>query len=257
VGVNWNFAPDADVNSNPLNPVIGDRSFGDTPEGVSVMVAAQIEGYAEAGVLSCAKHFPGHGDTHLDSHLALPSVDISLEELEARELVPFRAAIEAGAATLMTAHILFPQVDPSGTPATLSPVILTELLRNKLGFTGLVVTDCLQMKAVADHWGTPRAAVLAAKAGADMLLVCHSWEQQQETYNALIEAVESGELPLIRVDEAVGRVLTTKRLAFTPEVPPLSVIGSAEHRQVADAITEASGWNVINEPTMLGESAPE
>ncbi len=256
VGVNWNFAPDADVNSNPLNPVIGDRAFGDSPEIVSAMVAAQVKGYAEGGVLSCAKHFPGHGDTHLDSHLALPSVDVSLEELEARELVPFQAAIKAEAAALMTAHILFPQLDPSGVPATLSSVILTDLLRTSLGFTGLVVTDCLQMKAVADHWGTPRAAVLAAKAGADMLLVCHTWEQQKETFEALIAAVHNGELPLARVEEAVSRVLAAKRLAFAQAAPLLSVIGSPEHQEVTDAITEASGTAVISGPTTLGESAP-
>lgn len=256
VGVNWNFAPDADVNSNPLNPVIGDRSFGDSPAVVGAMTAAQIKGYAEGGVLSCAKHFPGHGDTHLDSHLALPTVDVSLAELETRELVPFRAAIAAGAASLMTAHILFPRLDPSGVPATLSSVILTDLLRDTLGFTGLVVTDCLQMKAVADHWGTPRAAVLAAKAGADMLLVCHTWEQQKATYEALMAAAEAGELPPARIDEAVGRILAVKRLAFTQSAPPLSVVGLAEHQRITDAIAASSGAAVVSGPTTLGESAP-
>lgn len=256
VGVNWNFAPDADVNSNPRNPVIGDRSFGDRPEAVAAMTVAQIRGYADAGILSCAKHFPGHGDTHLDSHFALPTVDLSRAELEERELVPFRAAIEAGAATLMTAHILFPKLDPSGVPATLSSVILTDLLRHGLGFTGLVVTDCLQMKAVADHWGTPRAAVLAAKAGADMLLVCHTWEVQKATYDALLTAAQTGDLPLARVDEAVGRVLAAKRLAFAQSPPPLSVIGSAEHHRVAEAIRASSGATVPSGPTTLGESVP-
>jgi beta-N-acetylhexosaminidase len=257
VGVNWNFAPDADVNSNPLNPVIGDRSFGSTPETAGLMVAAQVKGYAEGGILSCAKHFPGHGDTHLDSHLALPTVDVSPAEMEARELIPFRAAIDAGAASLMTAHILFPQLDATGVPATLSPVVLTDLLRKKLGFTGLVVTDCLQMKAVADHWGTPRAAVMAAKAGADMLLVCHSWEQQQRTYDALLAAAESGELPRSRLDEAAGRILAAKRLAFAQPMPPLSIIGSTEHQKIAEAITAASGAAVISGPTTLGEAAPQ
>jgi beta-N-acetylhexosaminidase len=256
VGVNWNFAPDADVNSNSQNPVIGNRSFGNTPETVGPMVAAQVQGYADAGILSCAKHFPGHGDTHLDSHLALPTVDISREELEAREFVPFRSAIEAGAETLMTAHILFPKLDPSGVPATLSPVILTDLLRSRMGFTGLVVTDCLQMKAVADHWGTPRAAVLAAKAGADMLLVCHTWEQQKATYDALLHAAQTGDLPLERVEEAVGRVLAAKKRAFAQPMPPLSVIGSSEHQKVAEAITTVSGTAIIRGLTTLGESAP-
>ena len=256
VGVNWNFAPDADVNSNLRNPVIGDRSFGETPGAVAEMVTAQVQGYAEAGVLSCAKHFPGHGGTHLDSHLALPTVDLSEIEMEARELIPFRAAIDAGAQTLMTAHILFPKLDLSGLPATLSTVILTDLLRAKLGFTGLVVTDCLQMKAVADHWGTPRAAVLAAKAGADILLVCHTWEEQKATFDALITAAETGDLPLARIDEAVQRVLAAKRFAFAHPMPPLSVIGSPEHQRIADAITAASGASIITGATTLGESAP-
>jgi beta-N-acetylhexosaminidase len=221
------------------------------------MVEAQIEGYAEAGVLSCAKHFPGHGDTHLDSHLALPSVDISLEELEEREMVPFRAAIKAGAPTLMTAHILFPQVDPSGIPATLSPVILTDLLRGKARLHRSRRHGLSADEGGSGSLGTPRAAVMAAKAGADMLLVCHSWEEQEGTYNALMGAVESGELPLSRVNEAVSRVLAAKRLAFSQEAPSLSVIGSAEHRQVADTITEASGRTLVNGPTTLGESAPE
>ncbi|MBC8104660.1 MAG: glycoside hydrolase [Cytophagales bacterium] len=256
VGVNWNFAPDADVNSNPLNPVIGDRSFGTAPAMVARMAAAQVRGYAEGGVLSSAKHFPGHGDTHLDSHLALPTVEASLSELEERELIPFQAVIAAEAPTLMTAHIQFPKLDASGVPATLSHAILTDLLRVHMGFTGLLVTDCLQMKAVADRWGTARAAVLAAKAGADVLLVCHTRERQHETRDALLAAVQSGELPLARVEEAAGRVLAAKRLAFARPQPPLSVIGAVEHRRIAEAIRAASGAATISGPTTLGESAP-
>ena len=255
VGVNWDFAPDADVNSNPANPVIGDRAFGSTPEIVAAMVRAQGEGFAEGGVLACAKHFPGHGDTHLDSHLALPSLPHSLTTMQARELVPFVAAIAAGIPTLMTAHILFPAVDPSGLPATLSSAILTGLLRETLGFDGLLVTDCLEMKAVADTWGTARAAVLAAKAGADMLLVCHTMERQRETFAALKEAVLAGKLPKARVDEAVGRVLAAKRrVAGWGPRPDLSVLGAPEHHVIRQALSGEAPADTTR--TTLGAEAP-
>ncbi|MEI6432225.1 MAG: glycoside hydrolase family 3 protein, partial [bacterium] len=170
VGVNWNFAPTADINSNPANPVIGDRSFGATATVVDPMVRAQVKGYQDGGILACAKHFPGHGDTSQDSHFDLPTLPFGSEIMQERELVPFIGAIQAGVGAIMTAHILFPALDAE-FPATLSHPILTGLLREKLGFEGLIVTDCLEMKAIADHWGTARAAVLAAKAGADVLLI--------------------------------------------------------------------------------------
>jgi len=255
-GVNWDFAPVADVNSNPANPVIGNRSFGTEPEPVARMVTAQVEGYREGGVLSCVKHFPGHGDTHLDSHLALPTLAFDLEQMEARELVPFRAAIAAGVPTIMTAHIVFPALDPD-VPATLSPAILTGLLRERLGFTGLVVTDCLQMKAVATQWGTPRATVMAAKAGADMLLVCHTEELQRGAHAALLEAANSGELPLARIDQAVGRVLNAKHLAASLAAPAVTV-GAPESVAVAREICRRAGvaFEEPVAPTTLGAEAP-
>ncbi|HVK02490.1 MAG TPA: glycoside hydrolase family 3 protein, partial [Armatimonadaceae bacterium] len=255
-GVNWDFAPVADVNSNPANPVIGNRSFGTEPEPVARIVTAQVEGYREGGVLSCVKHFPGHGDTHLDSHLALPTLSFDLEQMEARELVPFRAAIAAGVPTIMTAHIVFPALDPD-VPATLSPAILTGLLRERLGFTGLVVTDCLQMKAVATKWGTPRATVMAAKAGADMLLVCHTEELQRGAHAALLEAANSGELPLARIDQAVGRVLNAKHLAASLAAPAVTV-GAPESVAVAREICRRAGvaFEEPVAPTTLGAEAP-
>ncbi len=219
VGINFNFAPVADVNSNPQNPVIGDRSFGADADVVAAMVTAQVAGYADSGVLACAKHFPGHGDTSQDSHFDLPSLPFTEDEMERRELIPFRAAIAAGAPAIMTAHILFPALEPAGLPATLSHAILTGLLRDKLGFDGLIITDCLEMKAVRDHWGTPRAAVLAAVAGADMLLICHTEERQRATVQALLEAVATGELPLSRVRDAARRVLDAKRRIATARLP--------------------------------------
>jgi beta-N-acetylhexosaminidase len=254
VGVNWNFAPDADVNSNPDNPVIGNRSFGDNAALVAEMVAAQVKGYLDGGVLPCAKHFPGHGDTAQDSHYALPSLPHDRATMDARELVPFRAAIEAGIPSIMTAHILFPAVDASGLPATMSKAILTDLLRNELGFDGLIVTDCMEMKAVSDHWGTPRGAVLAAIAGADVLLVCHTWERQKATRDALLEAAHSGELPQSRIDDAVTRILAAKRRLLTQERPALSVIGTEEHRAVQQALAEPDA--TLHVPTTLGAEAP-
>ncbi len=258
VGINWNFAPVADVNSNPANPVIGDRAFGATPEAVTPFVRAQIGGYAEAGILSCAKHFPGHGDTALDSHYDLPTVPGDLAAMMARELVPFRAAIESGVDTIMTAHILFPAVDNSGLAATMSRAILTDLLRHNLGFRGVVVTDCLEMKAVSDRWGTAQAAVLAAKAGADMLLVCHTPERQRATHAALLAAARSGDLPQERIDEAVERILDAKRRAA--EIPPLDQarIGAPESAAVARSLAEKAGvaYEAPVAVTTLGAEAP-
>lgn len=258
VGVNFNFAPIADINSNSLNPVIGDRSFGSDAGLVGDMVIAQTNGYREAGVLACAKHFPGHGDTDLDSHFALPTIRHDREIIEKRELVPFAAAVRDAIPALMTAHILFPALDASGVPATLSRPILTDLLRGELGFDGLIVTDCLQMKAVADGWGTPRAAVMAAQAGADILLVCHDGETQAATFDALLTAVQSGELSEARIDESVARIFAAKSGLRAGDAPALSVVGSPEHTAFARSVYEAAGQTPppsVAAPT-LGEQTP-
>ncbi|MBC7807475.1 MAG: beta-N-acetylhexosaminidase [Akkermansiaceae bacterium] len=257
VGVNFNFAPVADINSNPANPVIGDRAFGDNVRVVTTMVISQLPGFYTGGVLSCVKHFPGHGDTDLDSHLALPMLTHSRKKMDKRELQPFKSAIELRVPAIMTAHILFPALDDTGVPATLSKPILTDLLRGELGFRGLIVTDCLQMKAVADTWGTARAAVMAAKAGADILLVCHTWERQKETFDALLAAVRSGELSEAQVNDSVRRILRAKANLPTGDGPPLSVIGSPAHVSVARQVCEAAGVPFL-EPVVaptLGESA--
>jgi beta-N-acetylhexosaminidase len=252
VGVNWNFAPVADIDSNPANPVIGDRSFGRDATTVAEFVTAQAEGYAEGGILACAKHFPGHGDTAVDSHFALPALPFDREAIDDRELIPFRAAIVAGVPSIMTAHITFPTLDPSGLPATLSHPVLTGLLRDALGFDGLIVTDSLEMRAVADGWGVARAAVLSAIAGADILLVSHSLDDQRAAHAALLEAAESGELPLARIDESVTRILAAKRRAFATPRPDLSVIGCEEHSTIraafdAQARPEDSGASTLGE----------
>ena len=210
VGINWNFAPVLDVNNNPANPVIGRRSYGDDPQRVATMGVAAVLGYQnDAGILACGKHFPGHGDTDVDSHLALPTILHSLERLFAVELVPFRAAIAAGVAAIMTAHIVFPEMDPT-LPATLSLTVLTGLLRGDLGFEGLIITDCLEMNGVANDWGEPEAAVLAVLAGADILLCCHTWTKQCAIRDGLVAAVEQGRIPLSRIDASLARITGAK-----------------------------------------------
>ena len=207
VGCTLNFAPDADVNSNPDNPVIGTRSFGSDPQTVARHVGAWIRGHEGAGIAVSAKHFPGHGDTATDSHLDLPAIDASLETLRDRELVPFRAAIDAGARTIMTSHILIPAVDPD-YPATHSRRILQGLLRDELGFTGVIVSDALDMKGASGVHGIPEAAVRAIDAGCDLLCIGteNTDAQLRDIEDAVLAAIESGRLDARRLREAAERV---------------------------------------------------
>jgi beta-N-acetylhexosaminidase len=191
LGVNWNFAPVLDVNNNPANPVIAERSFGADPDLVARLAGAWMRGALREGVACCAKHFPGHGDTHVDSHHALPTVDKSLDELESLELRPFRAV---DAPAIMTAHIVYPQIDPDH-PATLSHRMLTGVLRERLGFDGVIVTDALMMQAVRQRYGHARAAVLAVQAGADLALAQGTREDQAAAIGALQQALARAELP--------------------------------------------------------------
>ncbi|WP_291053224.1 beta-N-acetylhexosaminidase [Herbiconiux sp.] len=211
VGVNLDLAPDVDINSNPLNPVIGVRSFGAAPGLVSRHGAAWTAGLQSQGVAANLKHFPGHGDTAEDSHLALPSVDVPLEVLRARELQPFAAAIEAGALTVMTSHVLLPQVDPV-QPATFSPAVLQGLLRGELGFRGVIVSDALDMVGASGTIGIPTAAVRALAAGCDLLCIGtkNTAAQLEEIHDRIAEALGSGELPVERLADATVRL---RRLA--------------------------------------------
>lgn len=206
-GIDWDLAPDVDVNTNPANPVIGTRSFGDDPDAVAAHGVAYLNGLRDAGILSCAKHFPGHGDTQVDSHFGLPHVEGDLEP----HLVPFRAAIEAGVDSILTAHIVFPALDTY--PATLSRRIVTDLLRGELGYDGLVLTDSMTMKAVADTYGLGEGAVLALMAGVDMICVNADVESQLAIRDALVTAAKSGRLPADRLAEAAGRVRALAGLA--------------------------------------------
>ncbi|SEM28216.1 glycoside hydrolase family 3 protein [Streptacidiphilus jiangxiensis] len=207
-GVSLDYAPSADVNSNPSNPVIGVRSFGAAPDLVARHTAAWIRGLQDAGVAACAKHFPGHGDTAVDSHHGLPSYDASIEEIAATALPPFRAAMEAGVRVVMTGHLLVPAYDREH-PATLSRAIIGDLLRGELGFDGMVVTDAIEMGAVADRYGLGGAAAGAIIAGCDA--VCTGGERADEAFvellsGALLDAVAAGGLSEERLREASGRV---------------------------------------------------
>ncbi|SEG99554.1 beta-N-acetylhexosaminidase [Nonomuraea solani] len=204
--ITLDYAPSADVNANPDNPVIGVRSFGPDPELVARHTVAYVNGVQGAGVAACAKHFPGHGDTVTDSHLALPTVHASREVLMERDLPPFRAAIGAGVRSIMSGHLLVPALDPSG-PATLSRTVMTELLRGELGFDGMLVTDAIEMRAVAAMFGPGEIAVRALGAGVDAICVGLSTEESlHEIRDAIVAAVRAGVLPEERLAEAAARV---------------------------------------------------
>ncbi|MFI8351029.1 glycoside hydrolase family 3 protein [Streptomyces sp. NPDC085596] len=207
-GVHLNWAPSADVNSNPDNPVIGVRSFGADTALVARHTAAYVTGLQSAGVAACTKHFPGHGDTAVDSHHALPRIDVPADVLQARELAPFRAALAAGTRAVMSAHILVPALDPD-RPATLSRPVLTDLLRGELGYQGLIVTDGMEMRAVSGTYGIEHGSVLAVAAGADAICVGGGLaddETVRRLRDALVAAVRSGELPEERLADAARRV---------------------------------------------------
>lgn len=210
LGINFNFAPSADINTNPNNPIIGARSFGQTAEQVTPYVLAALRAYREKGVLAAVKHFPGHGDTSSDSHIALPRIDKTMEEIQGQELVPFRAAIHSGCQAVMTSHILFPALETDNVPATMSRRIVTGLLREKLGFRGLVITDCMEMEAISRFYGTDKGAVGAMAAGVDMVLVSHSAEKAKEAFRAIRGALEDGTVSGEQLQTAVRRILELK-----------------------------------------------
>jgi beta-N-acetylhexosaminidase len=232
LGINWNFAPVLDVNNNPANPVIGERSFSSDPAEVARLAAAWMRGSLREGVACCVKHFPGHGDTHVDSHHALPTVDKSRAELDALELAPFKA-LAAHAPAVMTAHIVYPQIDPE-RPATLSPALIGGILRGDWGYDGVVITDALMMKAVAERFGYARSAVMAIEAGADMVLAQGSPEEQLVAINALREAFASGRLSAPQ-GEAANRRLDALAAAYPARAVDDTAHRAADHALVADA----------------------
>lgn len=240
VGLNMNMAPVLDLNTNPNSPIIGDRAFSADPKQVSELGVATIAGLQDNRVIACGKHFPGHGDTTADSHKELPIMDGTAERLHQMELRPFRFAIEHGLTTVMTAHVLYPGLDPQ-YPATLSPVILTDLLRHQLGFDGVILTDDLEMQAIVDHYGIEEAAVLALQAGADILLICKDQSREVKTMEAVYQAVKDGTLPEQRLETSLRRIARLKERFLMPYTPvePLSwkeIVGCRAHRDLLDAI---------------------
>lgn len=208
-GFNMDFAPVLDINSNPDNPVIGDRSFGNTADLVSRLGIAEMKGIASEGVVPVVKHFPGHGDTSVDSHLELPVVNKTAAELAKLEWQPFEAAIQENADAVMVAHILFPELD-ADKPASLSRAIIGDLLREEMGFQGVVITDDLTMGAITGHYTLAAAAVDTVQAGSDILLVAHEYGNEQAVRKALLDSVKSGILEESRIDESVYRILALK-----------------------------------------------
>ncbi|MFJ4617961.1 glycoside hydrolase family 3 protein [Streptomyces sp. NPDC088812] len=254
MGVHQNYSPVADVNVDPANPVIGVRSFGADPEAVAALTAAEIDGYRSAGVAATAKHFPGHGDTAVDSHYGFPVITHSRQTWEELDAVPFRAAIAAGVDAVMTAHILHPALDDSGDPATLSRAVVTGLLRERLGFDGVVVTDALDMAGVRTKYGDDRVPVLALKAGVDQLL---NPPDLDVAWNAVLRAVREGELGEERLEESVLRILRLKDglgLLTDPYTDPDGVartVGSPAHLAAADRIAERTTTLLVNEGPLL------
>lgn len=230
LGINFNLAPVMDITNNPLNPVINIRSYGDSASAVQQYGIQMMRGLLDGGVMSSLKHFPGHGDTNVDSHIGLPSIDKSLEELEQLELRPFVAAIEQGAQAIMSAHILFPQIETTGLPGTMSYTIITELLKEKLGYKGLVVSDCLEMDAIKRFYGTAQGALGAIKAGVDLIFISHTPELMKEAVQLIEEAVATGDLDEAIVDAAVSKILSYKEQYASVEEPNYEVVGSDVHR---------------------------
>jgi len=236
LGVGWDFAPVLDVHTNPANPVIGDRAFGTTPEAVATHALAFWRGLRAAGLVGCGKHFPGHGDTRIDSHLDLPVVAHDLERLRRVELAPFAAAAKAGMEAFMTAHVVYPALDPDH-PATLSRRIATDLLRGELGFKGVLVSDDLGMKAVADRYSIEDLAVGAIEAGVDHLLVREPVARQVAAFEAILRAAESSAGFRARVEEAAARVAALKAACAVSVPAPAamlpSLLGTPAHRALA------------------------
>ena len=238
LGINMNLAPDVDVNNNPANPVIGVRSFGEDPELVARLGSAMVEGYHDASIITTLKHFPGHGDTSVDSHLSLPTVPYSVERLDALELVPFKHAIAAGADTVMTAHLYLPLLmQREMLPATISYEIVTQLLRERLGFEGVIISDCMEMRAVSDSVGVGPGTVKALQAGVDLVLISHHHTLQRNGIDAIYAALQDGTLSVERIQQAAERVLQLKARTLTWDAPSrddIGIIGNEAHQRLRD-----------------------
>ncbi len=244
MGVNFNLAPSLDINNNAQNPVIGVRSYGDTPQKVAEYGIEMIKGLEEEGILSCAKHFPGHGNTDVDSHLGLPKIELTYDELSQFELVPFKAAINAGVPAVMTAHIAFPKIEKENIPATFSKVIIQDILRGKLSFKGLIISDCMEMHAIRKHFGTPESIVKSLCAGMDIVFCSHTAELAQKAVELVEEAVQAGTLTERELDENLSRILQYKEKYLTApqntNFESLEIVGSEASEQKVREIVEKS-----------------
>ena len=253
-GIHWSNSPVADVNSNPDNPIINTRSYGEDPAMVARMVAAYVRGASDGRMISTVKHFPGHGDTREDTHMGLPALPFTLARLDSVELVPFRAGINAGAGAVMTAHIALPSIDPTGVPATLSRRIMTGILRQHLGFDGIITTDALRMQGITDHFSPAEAAIAAIEAGVDCILVS---ADLGAAFDGLCTAVRNGRISGERLDASVRRILAAKEWVGLPAQRTVAIdamftiVGSPRFQSLAGNISDASVTLLRNERNIL------
>ncbi len=240
VGINLNFAPVLDIDTNPNNPIIGDRAFGASPLLVSEHALALMSGLQDNHIIACGKHFPGHGDTNLDSHKTLPSVAHPISRLNDIELKPFIHLAKNGLLAIMTAHVLYSKIDAL-RPASLSKKIVTEILREAIGFSGVIISDDLEMKGITEKMSVAEAAVAAIVAGSDLLLVCQSYDEQMAALESLVHAVEKGHISEDRVDQSVRRLLALKEKMHCRAKKPTAseikkVVGCDRHHALMDAL---------------------
>lgn len=253
-GINMVNAPCLDVNTEPDNPIIGLRAFSDSPDLTGKLGAAMIRGFEEAGVVSCGKHFPGHGGSDLDTHLAFPELNLSRQEMDALHLPPFREAVSAGVSSIMTCHINYPALSgEKGIPATLCPRILTDLLRETMKFPGVIITDCLEMDAIKKWIGCTKAAVESIKAGADIVLFSHTPAEQKKAFYGILQAVKTGEIPEAQIDNSVRRILALKlkKYGLWEKAYMEGIVSSAQHLALEEEAAARSVTLVRNEDGLL------
>ena len=242
VGIHLDFAPCVDVLTNPKNELIGDRSLGTDPEHVSKMVSALVRGYIKSGIIACAKHFPGHGNTIIDSHEDLPVEEVSVSQLESRELIPFKKAFRARMDMVMTAHILYKSIDEK-YPATLSRKIVTDILKNQMRFRGLCISDDLDMKALTKNFSKEEIPVLALKAGCDLLLYCNEFDSPPLALEAVKKAIQDKVLNLTELQSSLSKFYELKKDYFSTYRPAdfkesKKIIGHPDHQRLAKAVAE-------------------
>ncbi len=254
IGIHWSNSPVADINNNPDNPIINTRSYGENPADVARMVEAYVRGAQEAGMIATVKHFPGHGDTREDTHMGLPALPFDIDRLRSVELVPFRAGISAGVRAVMTAHLSLPKIDSTRRPATLSKPLLTGILRDMLGFDGIVVTDGMRMQGITDKYSPAEAAIIAIEAGADAVLAS---EDIGAAFTGLVGAVHSGRITTARLNASVRRILRAKewvglnKVRTVPVDSVFTIVGSPRFQAIAREVSDSSVTLLRNEGSIL------